>query len=163
MHIKIFSFVVLLLATSTLFAQQEINVSINDSITVEAGPFRGDLQWESSSDQISWSNIPGATHSQLVQKILAAPVYFRARVIEENCAPLYSTVVTVRQLTGNLWSDPATWNGSKPVDGQEVVIPEGIEIILDENTPALGGLLIEGKLTFARKDLALTAKYIMVE
>lgn len=61
-----------------------------------------------------------------------------------------------------LWSDPATWGGVKPVAGQNVTIPMGWHVILDEDTPDLGGLTIEGTLEFAREDLHLTADYIAV-
>ncbi len=61
-----------------------------------------------------------------------------------------------------LWSDPATWGGTKPVAGQDVVIPEGMQVILDESTPALGGLTIHGSLEFADQNLSLTADWIML-
>ncbi len=61
-----------------------------------------------------------------------------------------------------LWSDPLTWGGSKPVTGQDVVIPMGAAIILDEDTPELGGLTIVGTLRFDNKNLTLSAKWIMV-
>lgn len=61
-----------------------------------------------------------------------------------------------------LWSDPATWGGSLPVAGQNVTIPHGQHVILDIDTPALGGLSVDGTLEFARKNVALTADWIMV-
>lgn len=60
------------------------------------------------------------------------------------------------------WSDPATWGGAVPVAGQDVVIPAGLDVLLDEDTPALGSLTIHGSLRFARRDLALTADWVMV-
>jgi hypothetical protein len=36
-----------------------------------------------------------------------------------------------------LWSNPATWGGVKPVAGQTVTIAANKHIILDENTPIL--------------------------
>ena len=45
-----------------------------------------------------------------------------------------------------LWSDPATWGGRKPVAGAAVLVPSNMKIVLDENTPALGDLTIEGEL-----------------
>lgn len=154
--------VALLCVTISLFAQQEINVAINDMVTIDAGPFRGNIQWEISIDQVNWNEIPDATSGTLTHEILSLPVHFRARIDEANCQPHYSNVLTATTLIGKLWSDPATWNGSKPVAGQQVTIPAGVQIVLDENPPALGGLTIDGALSFARKDLALTAKYIMV-
>ena len=46
------------------------------------------------------------------------------------------------------WSNPATWGGSKPVAGAAVVIPAGMHVSIDEDTPALGALSVEGELTF---------------
>jgi len=51
------------------------------------------------------------------------------------------------------WSDAATWanasmftrvGGKKPVAGDDVVIPNGWNVVIDEDTPPLGMLLIEG-------------------
>ena len=65
--------------------------------------------------------------------------------------------------TGELrWSDPATWGGSIPGDGAEVVVPAGRTVVLDAPTASLGALRIEGTLRFAPRDLALTARSIQV-
>src|SRR5215510_6534930 len=62
------------------------------------------------------------------------------------------------------WSDPATWPGRKvPVAGDKVTIEKGKDVLLDVSPPALNGLTIEGKLSFAdSKDLELTTEWIMV-
>ncbi len=62
------------------------------------------------------------------------------------------------------WSDRATWPGRKvPVAGDKVEIASGKEVILDVNPPALGGLTINGKLSFAdNADLELTTEWVMV-
>ncbi|HET9218237.1 MAG TPA: G8 domain-containing protein, partial [Terriglobia bacterium] len=45
------------------------------------------------------------------------------------------------------WSDPATWPNRKvPVAGDKVTIDAGKEVVLDVNTPALGGVTVNGKL-----------------
>ena len=56
------------------------------------------------------------------------------------------------------WSDKATWPNRKvPAAGDRVVIDAGKEVILDVSPPALGGLTIDGKLSFAdNADLELT-------
>src|SRR6478609_2970189 len=63
-----------------------------------------------------------------------------------------------------LWSDPATWPNKKvPAAGEKVDIASGKDVILDVSPPALGGLTINGKLTFADEtDLELTTEWIMV-
>ncbi len=62
------------------------------------------------------------------------------------------------------WSDPATWPGRKvPAAGDKVTIEKGKDVVLDVSPPALNGLTIEGKLSFAdNKDLELTTEWIMV-
>ena len=63
-----------------------------------------------------------------------------------------------------LWSNPATWPDRKvPRAGDTVTIERGKDVVLDVSPPALGGLHIEGKLSFSDKaDIALTTEWIMV-
>src|SRR6187551_810412 len=62
------------------------------------------------------------------------------------------------------WSDPDTWPNRKvPVAGDKVTIGRDKEVTLDVSPPALGGLSIDGKLTFANNaDLELTTEWIML-
>ncbi len=62
------------------------------------------------------------------------------------------------------WSDPATWPNRKvPVAGDKVTIGKDREVVLDVSPPALGGLSIDGKLSFAdNADLELSTEWIMV-
>ncbi|MFY7652630.1 MAG: G8 domain-containing protein, partial [Chitinophagaceae bacterium] len=62
-----------------------------------------------------------------------------------------------------LWSDATTWPGGiKPQAMQNVTIPMGTTIILDEDPPVLGGITILGTLEFARKNTNLTCAWMMV-
>jgi hypothetical protein len=63
------------------------------------------------------------------------------------------------------WSDLTSWkNQEPPVDGDIVWVPEGQVIMLDQNTPVLSSLLIEGSLYFdVNKDITLDAVYIFVK
>src|SRR5688500_9283920 len=62
------------------------------------------------------------------------------------------------------WSEAATWPNNKvPAAGDKVEIASGKEVILDVSPPALNGVTINGKLTFADKsDLVLTTEWIML-
>ncbi len=62
------------------------------------------------------------------------------------------------------WSDPATWPNRKvPAAGDKVTIGKDKQVVLDVSPPALGGLSIDGKLTFANNaDLELTTEWIML-
>src|SRR5262245_477550 len=62
------------------------------------------------------------------------------------------------------WSDPASWPDRKvPRAGDKVTIAAGKDVVLDVSPPALGGLSIDGTLSFANTaDLELTTEWIML-
>src|SRR5258706_1807029 len=62
------------------------------------------------------------------------------------------------------WSDQATWPNRKvPVAGDKVIIEKDKQVVLDVTPPALNGVTIDGKLSFANnKDVELTTEWIMV-
>ena len=62
------------------------------------------------------------------------------------------------------WSDPASWPDRKvPRAGDKVTIAAGKDVVLDVSPPALGGLSIDGKLSFANNaDLELTTEWILL-
>src|SRR6202050_5156647 len=62
------------------------------------------------------------------------------------------------------WSDAATWPDKKvPAKDDLVTIGRDMDVVLDVTPPALHGLTINGKLSFAdNKDLELTTEWIMV-
>ena len=66
--------------------------------------------------------------------------------------------------TATRWSDPATWPNNKvPAAGDLVEIATGKDVVLDVSPPALNGVTINGKLSFANNaDLELTTEWIMV-
>ena len=72
--------------------------------------------------------------------------------------------VRAQSIRATNWSDPATWPNNKvPAAGDKVEIASGKEVILDVSPPALNGVTINGKLTFAdTSDLALTTEWIML-
>lgn len=72
------------------------------------------------------------------------------------------SLATAQPTHPRLWSDASIWGGTKPVAGQDVVIPADWHLILDENTPSLGGITLLGTLEFAEMDLELTAEWMMV-
>ena len=62
------------------------------------------------------------------------------------------------------WSDPSIWSsGSVPVAGDIVTIAEGTDVVLDVSPPALHGMNLDGKLSFANSaDLELTTEWILM-
>ena len=82
-------------------------------------------------------------------------------------AVLLSSVLAVAQAAdakATKWSDPATWPNKKvPAAGDKVEIASGRNVILDVSPPALGGLTINGKLSFANTaDLELSTEWVMI-
>jgi cell migration-inducing and hyaluronan-binding protein len=75
-----------------------------------------------------------------------------------------SAVVEAAQAKATRWSDPASWPNKKvPAAGDKVTIDSGKDVILDVSPPALGGLTINGKLSFANTaDLELTTEWVMI-
>ena len=65
---------------------------------------------------------------------------------------------------GGRWSDAATWADKKvPAANAAVTIERNVDVVLDVTPPALRGLTINGKLSFAdNKDVELTTEWIMV-
>jgi cell migration-inducing and hyaluronan-binding protein len=68
------------------------------------------------------------------------------------------------QAKPQLWSSPATWPGGKvPAAGDTVTIEPGKDVLLDVSPPALNGLHVNGRLSFAdNRDLELTTEWIML-
>jgi len=66
--------------------------------------------------------------------------------------------------TPTKWSNPDSWPNHKvPVAGDKPTIGRDKDVILDVSPPALAGLSIDGKLTFAKDaDLELTTEWIML-
>ncbi|XP_045210443.2 fibrocystin-L-like isoform X2 [Mercenaria mercenaria] len=64
----------------------------------------------------------------------------------------------------DVWSSPYTWGGGPvPEEGDFIIIPRGMTLLLDTDTPVLSFLLIQGgKLIFDETDVELKAKVIMI-
>src|SRR5688572_13713962 len=79
-------------------------------------------------------------------------------------ALLLGGVGAIAQAAPTNWSDPATWPNRKvPIAGDKVTIGRDKDVILDVSPPALGGLSIDGTLTFSNDaDLELTTEWIML-
>jgi len=65
-------------------------------------------------------------------------------------------------IDGERWSDPATWGGELPGEGEAVSIPADKTVVLDTSPPPLKSLQIDGTLVFDERDLTLSADWIMV-
>ncbi len=149
---------------TTVSAQENvIYARANDLINLDVGTVQGTIQWQHSTDGVSWQAITGGNQSAYNSTLTAFPSYYRARIQRANCEhPDYSDVIQFNEIITKRWSVASSWPNGKPTTNDQVVIPSDTYMILDENTPSLGGLTIEGTLEFDQKNLALTSKWIMI-
>ena len=99
---------------------------------------------------------------KLYRSILS--VLFAAFILVGGRAVLKAQQASSSAVKAGRWSDPATWADKKvPAEGAAVTIGQGMDVVLDVNTPPLHGLTINGKLSFAdNNDLELTTEWIML-
>jgi hypothetical protein len=88
--------------------------------------------------------------------------WFHFSVLASAC--LSVNALAQEAVSSGNWSDASTWAGGKlPGSGDQVIIGSGLDVVLDTHTPALGGVTINGKLSFADDaDLLLHTEWIMV-
>src|SRR6188508_340228 len=89
---------------------------------------------------------------------------FAAFILLGGHAVLKAQQTTSSAVKAGRWSDASTWSDKKvPAEGALVTIGQGMDVVLDVNTPQLHGLTINGKLSFANnKDVELTTEWIML-
>ena len=164
---KLISFFILALMGVYLIAQQSMEANVSDTLILNAPEENDGFQWQKSLDGFNWENISSATSSSIQLTVEDIPSYYRAQITSQNCdQPYYTEAIEIIQFSnpeGQLWSDPETWGtAGKPVDGDQVTIPEGKRILLDEDTPLLNGLNIAGSLEFLEQDLNLSSDWIVI-
>ncbi|MDT9252601.1 G8 domain-containing protein, partial [Limnospira sp. PMC 1280.21] len=55
-----------------------------------------------------------------------------------------------------------SWLGEAPGPGATVMIPKGVTVVLDQDTPPLGNLIVHGTLVFGDVDVTVTAENVLV-
>ena len=86
---------------------------------------------------------------------------FCAPVVAPSRGPVRAGAALATLSTGSNWSDPATWGGTVPPAGSNVVIPAGMSVIIDTDiNPA--ALTVNGAVDVARKNINITSGYILV-
>jgi len=75
----------------------EYNHLTGDTANVMINEHRGNVQWEKSIDQVSWTDIPGATSDTLFY-IIDGLVNIRAKISEGTCIPIYTDTLNIMVL-----------------------------------------------------------------
>lgn len=79
-------------------SNQTICQNSTPAALVHSGNYVGNLQWQFSSNNINWTNIPNQTSSILSSGAigsLANSTYYRVMVMSEPCTPVYSNVILI--------------------------------------------------------------------
>jgi hypothetical protein len=108
-------------SVGTISSNQTICQNSTPATLVHSGNYVGNLQWQSSTDNVNWINIPNQTSSTLSSTAigsLATSTYYRVIVKSEPCSPVYSNVIliTVTPLSnpGSITNNQTICSGSAP-------------------------------------------------
>src|SRR5690606_9338866 len=90
------------------------------------------------------------------------PSFLRLSLLVSAC--FAASAIAQEAVNSGNWSDASTWaGGAIPKAGDQVTIASGLDVVLDTNTPALGGMTINGKLRFSdAADVELSTEWIML-
>lgn len=82
------------------------------------------------------------------------------RCANHDCSAPLVEEIRIRDFV-SLWSDASSWpSGEVPVAGDDVVIPEGANMLLDFSPPVFNTITINGRLTFENVDPPAQGKNI---
>src|SRR5688572_26879269 len=87
-----------------------------------------------------------------------------ALLVVGTIAVLATQEVGTQSVRATNWSDPATWPTKRvPAQVAKAISGKDKHVVLDVSPPALGGLSIDGRLSFSNNaDLELTTEWIMI-
>ena len=61
------------------------------------------------------------------------------------------------------WSNTETWGGEAvPREGDSVYVPKGMTLLVDQSTPILDTVIVEGKIQFEDRDLTFDTHYFVI-
>lgn len=84
---------IFVLGVFALNAQTKIYCLVGDTVSMNVVDYRGTLQWQSSMDSLSWTDISGATAASLEYLPSYGNQWVRTQISETNC-PLFFTLPT---------------------------------------------------------------------
>lgn len=116
---KKYILLIITLLSSVLLSAQTLYSSRHDSIpatgeffTLKATPYRGNIQWQSSTDGKTWNDLTGQSNSQ-VNILTSTEAFYRAKITDGNCFVTYSdSAVVLLPRTQNVTVDPKTLTGT---------------------------------------------------
>ncbi len=151
--------ILMLFATSPLFAQTLYTRTgpipiTQDSVTLQAGQFRGNIQWQKSLDNANWINLEGKNTNILKVKPDFEAMY-RAVITEGTCFPIYSDtakiVFTVPEVStsfvAEITNNSALMGGNVISNGGAAISERGVCYSLSQKPTTAGSKVIMGNGT----------------
>lgn len=93
--LSFFIFLVTSLYAQTLYTNTDTLSITSDTVTLQAGKFRGIIQWQRSLDGQTWENLEGKINS-LLQVSAKDEGFYRAEIIDGTCYPAYSDIARIK-------------------------------------------------------------------
>lgn len=102
-------------ANGCVAPSDSVTVTVRDPVKVCIGTSKeillngeigSSIQWQSSANNVDWSDLSGKTGKPLNTDPITGTTFFRAKVTSGTCAPAYSTPLLIKLTQG-----PLTWTG----------------------------------------------------
>ena len=130
LSLSIFLFSFSSLLAQTLYTRTDSIAITGDSVTLQAGTFRGAIQWQRSLDGTIWDNLTGKTDS-ILQVAKTAEGFFRAQLTDGTCLSSYSdtAVIVIPKTANEKIASPDEISGATFIDRDDSVftyiVPQG--------------------------------------
>jgi hypothetical protein len=99
-------------AGSSTVSSTTVDYCNGDSITLSIDTINGEIQWQFALEDLKFYNIDNATTATEKIRSKGCEVYYRAKVQDGTCDPVYSDTQQVSYLSKNQWTSTAAF----PID-----------------------------------------------
>lgn len=65
----------------------------NDTLLLKVEPFRGNIQWQFSTDSINWTDIQNRTSDTLIFHTFDTVGIYRGKITEGSCSPIFTSTI----------------------------------------------------------------------
>jgi len=152
--LSLFLFSVTTLLAQTLYTRNDSIPITQDSVTIKAGPFRGNIQWQKSLDKKNWINLAGKTSDSLKVETSIEAMY-RAVISEGTCLPVYSDTANLAftvpkvltSIAAEIADNSALIGGNVISNGGDLLCERGVCYSISQNPTIANTKVIMGKGT----------------
>lgn len=133
---KIFKLIVFLSVLIPASLWSQVNVCGGEQVCLVAGTYHGSIQWQNSTDSLTWTDIPSATTDTFCFAA-STSLYYRALISEGNCDPVYSNTSFINVGLPSTGVDTFFFTGTL----QQFIVSSCIDSITIQCYGAQGGIV----------------------